>query len=479
MEDFSADSDLVSPEALEVDGRRLKELRGRATEIDQRMGSIEGELAALARAREAAALAAALEVLREDGLDGLARSLGQEVASVSAPSDVSRAWFDRQIASEDEERRDTLARLGQQHGALVDSVANLEQRVDRNSDTLVRLRQLERDAEASRLLYESFLSRLKETTLQMGVQEADARLLTAAEPPGGSSWPNAPATYAVGATAGLFLGILIAVVRERLNLTFRTPEDLEARTGHSVLASLPVGPFGKRGELLDDLLARPTSGFAESLRNLRTSIQLSHLAHVPQVTAANSGLPGEGKTTTCVALAQIARSLGKKVLLLECDLRRSTMHEYFGVERGEGLFSVLTGTRPFSEAVYVDERTGLHVLFGEESTINAADVFASNRFGDFVAKVRSHYDLILIDTPPVLAVPDARPISRHADGVLYLVRWNRTMRDTVAQGLRVFQQTNTRVLGLVLAQIDVTEMARYGYRAYYHYRRETAHYYQT
>jgi len=127
--------------------------------------------------------------------------------------------------------------------------------------------------------------------------------------------------------------------------------------------------------------------------------------------------------------------------------------------------------------VHIDAQTGLHVVPGEESSVNAADVFASRRFSELSEELRQHYDYIYIDTPPVLAVPDARVIAQSVDALLYVVRWNRTPRDTVAQGLRHFRQVNARVTGLVLTGIDIREMARYGYRSYGYYR-QAARYYQ-
>jgi len=215
---------------------------------------------------------------------------------------------------------------------------------------------------------------------------------------------------------------------------------------------------------------------AEAVRNLRTSVLLANVDNPPQVIMLTSALPGEGKTTCCIALAQISKALGKRVLLVECDIRRGQFRNYFDLPERGGLLSVLSGAKSFEDIVYQDESSGLYILPGEESSVNAADIFASHRFADFITEMRQHFDYIFIDTPPVLAVPDARVIAKTADAVIFSVRWNKTAREAVVEGLRVFGQVNIRVIGLVLSQVNVNKMTRYGYSSYGYYK-EAAKYY--
>lgn len=477
VKDFSASSELVSAEALEIEALRVKEMRERVRQMAEQRGEMLHEIRMLEAAIASGDMAEAAERLRNPTLTALVERIRAAESQGGAPEALTER-LEAAIEGAIETRRETIARSDQQSAALKESIATLEDDIARKSESLVTLRNLERDAEASRLIYESFLTRLKESTVQLGIQQPDARMLSEARAPGGPSSPKKGATLALGFTAGLFLAIILVVLRERLNACFRTADDLEARTGIAVLGSLPVAPINRRSQLVSYLRKRPTSSFAESVRNLRTSILLANMDAPPQVIMVTSGLPGEGKTTTCIALAQISRSLGKRVVVLECDLRRRNFRSYFRIQGKAGILSVLSGAKPYDEVVYVDENTGMHVLPGEESSVNAADVFASQRFTDFVKELREHYDYVLIDTPPVLAVPDARVIGQHADAVVYLVRWNKTLRDTVAQGLRVFQQVNIRVTGLVLAQIDVREMIRYGYKTYGYYYKQTEKYYR-
>jgi capsular exopolysaccharide synthesis family protein len=237
-----------------------------------------------------------------------------------------------------------------------------------------------------------------------------------------------------------------------------------------------MAPVTRRRAFLQYLIEKPTSSVAEAIRNLRTSVLLANVDDPPQVIMLTSALPGEGKTTCCIALAQISKALGKRVLLVECDLRRRTFRNYFDLPERSGLLSVLSGAKSFEEVVYHDESSGLHILPGEESSVNAADIFASHRFSDFIVEMRKEFDFIFIDTPPVLAVPDARVIAKNSDAVIFCVRWNKTPRDAVVEGLRFFAQIQIKVAGLVLSQVNVNKMARYGYSSYGYYKEAVKYY---
>ncbi len=177
-----------------------------------------------------------------------------------------------------------------------------------------------------------------------------------------------------------------------------------------------------------------------------------------------------------MGLAQISRALGKRVLLVECDIRRRTFRDYFDLPEDGGLLSLLSGAREFDDVCYYDQESGLHILPGESSTVNAADVFASHRFAEFIAEMRGKFDFIFIDTPPVLAVPDARVIAKTSDAVLFCVRWNKTARENVLEGLRFFAQINIKIAGLVLSQVNINKVARYGYSSYGYYRATSKYY---
>src|SRR6056297_3516591 len=178
------------------------------------------------------------------------------------------------------------------------------------------------------------------------------------------------------------------------------------------MGQVPQIPMSKRSQLISYLKNKPTSAASEAIRNLRTSVLLSNIDTPPKVIMSTSSIPGEGKTTQAIALAQNFAKLGKSVLLIECDIRRRTFTSYFKDTPDVGIVTALARTRPLEEIVFHDKELGADVLMGEKSSVNAADLFSSERFHEFIGHTRSAYDIVIIDTPPVLVVPDARVVGQ-------------------------------------------------------------------
>ena len=476
VKDYSASTSLISEASLEASNRQMKELRERRAELDARAaeaGLLIERLGALAaRARAAAsdapeadqARAEAAALLGDPRLTALAADLARPGGAGREAALAPR--FDAMLsASVERLERERARNLAQAQG-IETSIGELEGLISEQSEDLVRLRQLQREAEASRLLYEYFLGRMKETSVQQGIQEADSRILSPAVAPLDPASPRKGLTLAVAAALGLIAGVGWALARETLDDRVRGPEPLEAATGLKVMGVIPDAPSRRRGAALKLLVEKPSSALAEAVRNLRTSVLLSNVDRRPQVVMVTSSVPGEGKTTTTLMLAQNAAALGKRVLVMECDLRRRVFQAYFGLDETTGLLSVLSGQATPEQAIRHDPTTGLDVLTGQRSRANAADVFSSERFEELLEELRERYDFIFIDTPPVLAVPDARVIAGRADAVLYAVRWNATGKEMVKAGLDLFEQIGLRVTGLTLTQADPKGLARYGYAGY-------------
>jgi capsular exopolysaccharide synthesis family protein len=177
----------------------------------------------------------------------------------------------------------------------------------------------------------------------------------------------------------------------------------------------------------------------------------------------SSSLSGEGKTTIALSLSLNFATMGKKVLLIEGDIRRRVFGQYLKTEQKDGIVSVLTGTKSFDDVVIHDDLLDADVLLGDKGQANAADIFSSERFANLLNDLRRRYDIIIIDTPPVLIVPDARVIAQHVDATVFVVRWDRTSREQVQGALREFESVGKPVSGLVLNQINPRGMKRYGY----------------
>uniref|UniRef100_UPI0011BF7426 CpsD/CapB family tyrosine-protein kinase n=1 Tax=Shimia ponticola TaxID=2582893 RepID=UPI0011BF7426 len=360
-----------------------------------------------------------------------------------------------------------ITRLQQQQTALSDSRDDLAASIERQSADLIQLQQLTREAEAVGLLYETFLRRLQETTAQRGLQQADSRVLSPAVVPRSPTAPRKSSILTMSMILGLLIGAGLILLRELRQSGFRTAEDLENFAGYSVLGQIPSIPSRKRKKVLSYLLEKPTSNAAEAYRNLRTSLMLSNVDEPPRVILSTSCVPGEGKTTNSLALAQNFTGLGKKVLLIEGDIRRRTFTEYFDNIPEKGLVSVMSGDISLEDALVKDDMLQASILAGEISSINAADLFASDKFRNLIARVRDEFDIVIIDTPPVLVVPDARIIAESVDAVLFSVKWDHTSKSQLTEALRMFHSSGQRLSGLVLSQINAKRMKAYGYGGQY------------
>jgi capsular exopolysaccharide synthesis family protein len=454
---FSAQIDLVSVEGLRGLERQLKDTRDRMVSLREARNAAERRLAALNAAETRAQQAAAAEDAE----------LSRLLARVTAGRPETELAFDLQFERVLDRTRADLQRSTQQLEAVIQAEASLSAQIEAQSRDLIQLQQLTRVAEATRLLYEHFLTRLKETSAQQGIQQADSRVLSSAVVPEFPSFPRKSLVLALSGVLGVMFGIALVLLRELRKTGFRTSDDLERHTGVVVMGQVPVIPGSKRRDILSYMKDKPTSAAMEAVRNLRTSLLLSNVDNPPQVIVSTSSIPGEGKTTNAIALAYNFIGLGKKVLLIEGDIRRRTLNEYFEGGGKHGLVSLLGGERSVDEVIFRPDAFEADVILGDKSRTNAADLFSSERFREFMAQMRTQYDIIIIDTPPVLVVPDARIIAQQADALLFSVRWDSTSHAQVTEAMRQLQTSNIRPTGLILSLISPQGMKRYGYGGRY------------
>jgi len=460
IRDFTAQSELVSPEGLALLQSQFKGTRERITADKEKLKRLGARVRALKKALASDDPAIMAKTANDPNLDRILTRL--------KAGQLERQAFDSAFRILLKRVQDEYARKKARIQALKATMAALSAQIERQSTDLIKLQQLQQEAAVNRNMYEYFLKRFKEMSIQQGMQTPDSRILSQAVVPLKASKPNKSMILALSGLLGLFAGAGFVLMRETLHNSFRTSDDLEVGTGYSVMGQIPKMPTKKRLDALNYLIEKPTSAAAESVRNLRTSILLSNVDKPPKVIMITSSMPGEGKTTTSLALSQNMAGLGKKVLLIEGDIRRRTFSEYFKVEGSKGLLSVISGEAELEDILYRDEKLGFDVLVGEKSMTNAADVFSSEKFRQFIKRMRETYDYVLIDTPPVLVVPDARVIAQNSDVVLYAVKWNSTPKGQVAQGLRMFETVNCPVTGLILSSVDARSMKKYGGNDGYH-----------
>lgn len=368
--------------------------------------------------------------------------------------------------------------------SLTSEVRGLEARLVVQSREQVKLRQLEREAQARRALYESFLGRMQETSEQVDLQEANARVLTPAEPPLYAEAEAKRATILASLILGSILGAGIIFLLEKLNNTFRSPTELADHTREKLLGVIPQSrSAANRKTVISNLLAKPNSALAEAIRNLRTSILFSNVDKPPKVIMFTSSLPFEGKSTSSLLVAITSRRMGKSTIIVDCDLRLPVVGKTLRLQEEEnGLLSYFEGSCNLDEAIKVDPTTDLHVLASMPAelnpNVNAADLLSSKSFETMIQSLKERYEVIILDTPPTLLLSDARIVSRVADAVVYAVRWQKTPRGAVGEGLAQLRSVGANVVGVVMTAANEAKMRRNRYGGYQYYKGNYKGYYQ-
>ena len=364
---------------------------------------------------------------------------------------------------------------------LEEQVGQLERQAGGLGQHEVELRQIEREAQSNRSVYEDFLKRFKELREQQDIQQPDARVLSAASVPPGAVYPRYVLTMILSLVGGLVLGVALIAVVERLDGGFRTGEQIERMTGRPLIGMVPSLSRLTTGKLSPAAFAieKSTSAYAEALRSCYTAITLGTLDQPPKVIMVTSSLPAEGKSTFVCSLAGLlARSNPtKKIVVVDTDLRRSSVLKALGLPATNGtLDEYLAGTKPLSDVIGQDKTSGLYYIPARVGTPNPAEILDSKAMADFVQTLSAGFDLVLLDTPPVMAVSDARITAKIVDYVIFLVQWEKTAREVATNSLKLLRDVHKKV-GVVLSQVNVRRHSRYGYGDYGYYYAKYRDYY--
>jgi succinoglycan biosynthesis transport protein ExoP len=347
--------------------------------------------------------------------------------------------------------------------SLQQNLAEMQKRSATNNSAEVKLHELDREAQASRTLYEDFLSRFKETSQQQDIQQPDARIIARADVPVDPSFPNKKLFVALALIGSTLIGVLLAIIIERLDNGFRAGEQIEQATGISALGMVPSVSTGLGAKPEDVVLRKPSSAFAESIRSVRTAILYSHVDRPPRALLITSAVPEEGKSLLSISLARSSAKAGQKVLLIDADLRRPKIGKLLKA-RGDGtLADLFAGQRALDEVINRDEESGMHFICARAGMPNPQDLLGSQHMRDFVRSIAQHYDLVIVDSPPVLAASDSLVLSRIVDATVFVVRWEKTPRQVVLGALKQLQGVGGSLAGVVLSRVNVRKHARFGY----------------
>ncbi len=374
---------------------------------------------------------------------------------------------------------------------LKDALDEQKAEVNQTAEKLVQYNILKREADTNKQLYDGMLQKLKEAGITAGLRSSNIRIVDPALIPDGPSRPNKPRNILLSILVGFLGGIGLALLREYLDNTVKTPDDVETLARLPSLAVVPAltnssgkrrGRFSKllktsvvtskegRAELISHNM--PQSQMSEAFRALRTSLLLSQADHPPQVILMTSALPREGKTTAAVNLAVTLAQLGDKTLLVDADLRKPGINRALSLVDGKhaGLSSYLAGVSSLDLITVPHPAiTNLEAIPTGPIPPNPADLLSSRRLTELIAELRTRYKFVVIDSPPIMAATDAVILSVLVDGVLMVVRSGETPKEAFTRTRDLLVGVKCHMLGVVLNAVDASSPDYYYSYRYYPY----------
>jgi len=366
-----------------------------------------------------------------------------------------------------------------------------QQKADTNvmSEKMVQYNILRREAEANKALYDGLLTKLKEAGISAGLRSSNVRIVDPAMIPSTPARPAKARNIALAFLVGLVGGIGMALLREYLDNTVKTPDDVETLARLPSLAVVPAFGDGASSKKLAGLLTEassnghdkrielvaqhlPKSNIAEGFRALRTALLLSQPDRPPQVILVSSALPREGKTTVAANLAVTLAQLGDKTVLVDADLRKPGIGRLLNLGTGKyaGLSSYLAGVSSLDLiTVPYPAIPNLAAIPTGPLPPNPADLLSSHRLTDAIAELRTKYKFIVLDSPPIMAATDAVILSVQADGVLLVVRSGETPKEAFTRARDLLTSVKSHLLGVVLNAVDASAPDYYYSYRYYPY----------
>jgi len=361
----------------------------------------------------------------------------------------------------------------------------------------VQLRELESKAQTSRTMYDNFLQRYLEAVQQQSFPISEARLITLATPPPNRSHPNPLTVLALSAAGGIMIAFGAAVLREASNRVFRTGAQVEDVLRVRCLAMLPVlrhvAPIAaadnqedtaalaqarrirRSDNLLTYVVDAPFSQFTELLRSLKVVADLNGDVQANRVIGVTSTLPNEGKSTIAANFAAMIAHAGSRVILVDADLRNSSLSRIFSPDTSAGLVEVAAGKTALDDAIWTDSGSGLSFLpAGPQSAklLHPNEILASTAIKSLIDKLRSAFDYVIVDLAPLAPVVDTQTTTSFIDSYVYVIEWGRTTIDVVKHSLSNAPELYDRLLGAVLNKTNMSVLQRYEpYRTSYYYRK--------
>ncbi|MDR6666633.1 polysaccharide biosynthesis tyrosine autokinase [Rhizobium sp. 1399] len=382
--------------------------------------------------------------------------------------------------------------------SLQDSVTQASSVTAAAGETQVQLRELERTADTYRNLYQTFLARFQEATQQQSFPITDARIITRAQVPTAPSAPKKPLILALAMALGAAFGGAIGAFREYRDRFFRTGEQVRDVLSLEYIGHVPAidakeagsgnkDPESVRGlqngnGITNYVVNHPLSAFAETMRSAKIAVDMENTSTRCKVIGVISCLPGEGKSTIAVNLAQLLAMQGSRTLLIDADLRNPGATRAIGRHAEQGILEVLLEGRPLKDVLLLDNKTKLAFLPAvvKRRVPHSSDLLSSSIMVNMLDELKAHFDYIVLDLPPLGPVVDARAISPMLDASLAVIEWGRTSRRVVRTTFAVQPEVMQKCIGVVLNKVDTEKLKLY--RSYgsgeYYYNRYSAYYHE-
>ena len=345
----------------------------------------------------------------------------------------------------------------------------------------LKLARLQREATLNNSIYMMLREKYEENKIAEAGQIGSVRIVDRAKPPKYPIRPKKKLNLILGAMIGLGLGLGISFIREYLDTSLKSIEDVE-RLGFTVLGSIPfIEPekvnkhlHSKDREILkiaSRLITHfaPKSPISEAYRSLRTNILYAKVDQPIKTVLVTSSGPGEGKSTSAANLAITFSQMGAKTLLIDTDLRRPVLHAIFALPQTEGLTNYLIGNTHLEDAIKKSRIDNLSVLTSGTLPPNPSELLASMKMDGFIDQVSSQYDMVLFDSPPIIPVTDAAVLAPKLDGTVLVVKSGETERDALLRSRVLFDNVNANVFGVLINGVNINNMHGSYYYYYYEY----------
>lgn len=427
-------SDAMESLPAVLDSRLIQTLRSQQSQLEQ-------------KAAQLASIYTAKHPLRRD----VAAQIKEVRAKIRAEAQRIVNGLSHQVKMAD----DRYSRINQQMAAI-------QSKMGASNEETIRLRELQRVADADRDMLVALLQRSQQTVGQQSLLTPDSRIISKAEVPLSPSFPPTRLILVLAALIGAGGGTLLALLLEGVDQTFRARVDVERETGLPLLALVPS--VSKRRRSAIDSRAP----FWDSLHMLNTRLSLENGANpgagkISGSVMFTSALPGEAKTTLSTAYARLLAQCGQRVVIVELDWKRPNLHKALGQGQQAGLAELLHGHITPEEAVYRDPETGLHAIFaGNGGYILGSDVWLA-RLRLLLGTLSRHYDVIIMDTAPVSVAPEILHVSQLVEQTVFVVKWGSTPRQAVLTELASLRRAGAHLGGMVLSRVDMRRYHRYAY----------------